>query len=120
MASFSPHKLSSPPSLPFVLYQQCGIVPKHRSRAMSISKLDVRRWVRRRGALWGGALLATALLALPTVASAQATGSVTGRVTDARSGAAVEAAQVYLPGLNLGALSAANGRFLIVGVPAGT
>jgi TonB-dependent starch-binding outer membrane protein SusC len=41
-------------------------------------------------------------------------------VVDARSGAAIEAAQVYLPGLNLGALSAANGRFLIVGVPVGT
>ena len=38
-----------------------------------------------------------------------------GCCTDARSGAAIEAAQVYLPGLNLGALSAGNGRFLIVG-----
>jgi hypothetical protein len=65
--------------------------------------------------------MAAVAIGLPATASAQATtGTVTGRVTDGRSGAAIEAAQVYLPGLNLGALSAANGRFLIVGVPAGT
>src|SRR5688572_25856256 len=68
----------------------------------------------------GAMLLAAALLGRPDAALAQATGTVTGRVTDGRSGAPIEAAQVYLPGLNLGSLSAGNGRFLIVGVPVGT
>jgi outer membrane receptor protein involved in Fe transport len=85
---------------------------------MSIPMLEGRSTTRRlRGALFG-ALVAAMLL--PAGVLAQATGSVAGRVMDGRSGAAIEAAQVYLVGLNLGALSAANGRFLIVGVPAGT
>jgi outer membrane cobalamin receptor len=87
---------------------------------MSIAMLDGRSSLRRRGALFG-ALLAAVVLSLPAAAFAQtATGTVTGRVTDGRTSASIEAAQVFLPGLNLGALSAGNGRFLIVGVPAGT
>jgi TonB-dependent SusC/RagA subfamily outer membrane receptor len=58
--------------------------------------------------------------AAPGAASAQATGTLAGRIIDGGSGATIEAAQVYLVGLNLGALSAANGRYLIVGVPVGT
>ena len=66
------------------------------------------------------AALAAALALVPAEAQGQATGTVTGRVTDGRTGAPIEAAQIFLPGLNLGALSGANGRFLIVGVPVGT
>jgi len=47
-------------------------------------------------------------------------GTVVGRVVDARSMAPIGAAQVFLPGLNLGGLTQANGRFLIPNVPAGT
>jgi TonB-linked SusC/RagA family outer membrane protein len=52
-------------------------------------------------------------------ASAQQTGTVTGTVTDSGNGQVIAGAQVYIPGLQLGALSNAQGRFLIVNVPAG-
>jgi TonB-linked SusC/RagA family outer membrane protein len=75
--------------------------------------------------LWGkfttvlaGATLAIALQAAP--ASAQATGTVTGTVVDATSGRTLESAQVYIPALNMGGLSNAQGRFLILNVPAGS
>ena len=51
--------------------------------------------------------------------SAQATGTVTGTVVDNGTGQAIAGAQVYMPGLQLGALSNAQGRFLIVNVPVG-
>jgi hypothetical protein len=51
--------------------------------------------------------------------SAQQTGTITGQVRDARSGAPVTAAQIHIPGLSLGVLSQANGRFLIINVPVG-
>jgi TonB-dependent SusC/RagA subfamily outer membrane receptor len=57
-------------------------------------------------------------LALPGLVFAQ-TGTVSGRVVDARSLAPVAGAQVYLVGSNLGGISAANGRYLLVSVPAG-
>ncbi len=65
--------------------------------------------------------LALALLAfLSAPGAAQNTGTVTGAVTDASTGAAMSAVQVYLVGTGLGALSAGNGRFIILNVPAGT
>ena len=48
------------------------------------------------------------------------TGTVTGTVTDAGTLAPVTSAQVYIPGLQIGTLSQANGRYLLVNVPAGT
>lgn len=58
-------------------------------------------------------------LALPaTPAGAQQTGSVTGRVTSA--GQPVAAVQVFLVGTGLGTLTNADGRFVILNVPAGT
>ncbi|HSL68894.1 MAG TPA: carboxypeptidase regulatory-like domain-containing protein, partial [Longimicrobiales bacterium] len=48
------------------------------------------------------------------------TGSVAGRVTDARTGASVPAAQVTIVGTSLGAIADADGRFRIEGVPEGT
>jgi TonB-linked SusC/RagA family outer membrane protein len=51
--------------------------------------------------------------------SAQQVGTVTGAVVDSGSGQPIAGAQVYLPGLQLGALSNAQGRFLIVNVPVG-
>jgi TonB-linked SusC/RagA family outer membrane protein len=52
-------------------------------------------------------------------ASAQQVGTVTGTVTDSGNRQPIAGAQVYLPGLQLGALSNAQGRFLIVNVPVG-
>ena len=48
------------------------------------------------------------------------TGTVTGTVTDAASLAPISSAQVYIPGLQIGTLSQANGRYLLVNVPTGT
>ena len=68
------------------------------------------------------ALLACATFGLfPVQVSAQTeTGQVTGIVTDARSGGPLSEVQVYVDGLQLGGLSRADGRFLILSVPAGT
>ncbi|SVC15070.1 uncharacterized protein METZ01_LOCUS267924, partial [marine metagenome] len=46
-------------------------------------------------------------------------GSLTGLVTDAASGRAMSAAQVFIAGTGLGSLTNASGRYLIVNVPAG-
>ena len=58
------------------------------------------------------------------VASAAAveaqTGRVTGRVSDASSGAPLSEVQVYLVGGQIGALSRQDGRFLLLNVPVGT
>src|SRR2546423_988397 len=67
-------------------------------------------------------LLATALAALtlagrPVMAQ---TGIVSGRVTDARTGTPVTTAQVTISGTSLGAVVDAEGRFRVVGVPAGS
>ncbi len=71
---------------------------------------------------WQGWLLgamAMALLAFAPPVAAQ-TGQITGTVADAQSGAPIGEVQVYLVGETLGALSRADGRFLIVNVPAGS
>ena len=49
-----------------------------------------------------------------------ATGRITGAVTDAASGAPIEAAQVRVAGTNLGTTTNAQGRFTLPAVPAGT
>ena len=53
-------------------------------------------------------------------ATAQSAGSITGIVTDAVSGQPIEAVQVSVPELGIGVQSLAEGRFVLVGVPAGT
>jgi len=61
------------------------------------------------------AFLALALaLALPSLAGAQQTGSVTGTVVDATNRAPLSGAQVSVEGTQRGALSDARGRFLIL------
>jgi TonB-dependent starch-binding outer membrane protein SusC len=74
--------------------------------------------VQRRGLLTS--VMTLAMLALMTVPVQAQTGQVTGRVLDAQSGGPLSEVQVYIPGLQLGALSRADGRFLILNVPAGT
>jgi TonB-linked SusC/RagA family outer membrane protein len=62
-----------------------------------------------------------ATLVTPPNASAQgATGTVTGRVTDAKSGAPIEGASVEVSSARIGALSSADGRYRIAGVQAGS
>src|SRR5687768_5122460 len=66
-----------------------------------------------------GALAAAFALVVPQV-SAQQTGSVTGRVTEAQSGAPLAAVQLFIAGSGIGVLSQQNGRYLLLNVPAGT
>lgn len=65
-----------------------------------------------------GTLVAAVLISAPGLAAQ--TGSVTGRVTDAQTGAVIPAVQVFIASLNMGALSQANGQYVIQRVPAGT
>jgi outer membrane cobalamin receptor len=70
---------------------------------------------------WSG-LLATFVVAMalaPSEAGAQ-TGNVTGGVLAATTGQPINGAQVTITGTSMGALTNANGRFLITRVPAGT
>lgn len=73
----------------------------------------------RNGAL-GLAVAAMAVVGFTPTISAQETGTVVGTVTDGQSARPLEAVQVYIEGTGLGTLSNSSGRFLIVGVPAGT
>jgi len=59
------------------------------------------------------------LLAVPAHGAAQ-TGTVTGQVTDATTGRGLVGAQVFLVGTQIGSLAGGEGRYLILGVPAGT
>ena len=54
------------------------------------------------------------------VSEAQSVGTITGTVTDAASGEKLEAVQVHIPSLKLGAVSDEHGRFTIQNVPVGT
>ena len=68
-----------------------------------------------------GVFLALAVFGLfAASAGAQETGRIVGRVTATESGAPISAAQVFLPGVQLGSLSRLNGSYLILQVPAGT
>lgn len=62
---------------------------------------------------------AIAIMAMPSLISAQTTGTVRGRVTDAVSGRALSDAQVVIDGTRLGGVSNANGDYTISSVPAG-
>jgi len=50
----------------------------------------------------------------------QAQGQITGVITDAQSGQALGEVQVFVVGQTIGSLTRANGRYLILNVPAGT
>jgi TonB-linked SusC/RagA family outer membrane protein len=64
-------------------------------------------------------LLVASVLGAPDGLSAQATGTVTGRVRDAASLRPLSDAQVFIPGTGLGTLSNAEGAFVIRNVPGG-
>jgi TonB-linked SusC/RagA family outer membrane protein len=65
-------------------------------------------------------LVAAALLAFPAKAEAQQTGRIIGQVTAAATMRPLDGAQVVVQGLGLGGLTNAQGRFIILNVPAGT
>jgi outer membrane receptor protein involved in Fe transport len=58
-------------------------------------------------------------LVLPAAATAQ-TGQIAGVVTNAVSGAPISQVQIYIAESSLGTLTRADGRFLLLNVPAGT
>jgi TonB-dependent starch-binding outer membrane protein SusC len=60
------------------------------------------------------------LFAGASAAQAQQTGQIAGTVTDAQSGAPLSEVQVYLSGTDIGGLSRANGRYLLINVAPGT
>jgi TonB-dependent starch-binding outer membrane protein SusC len=67
--------------------------------------------------LW---LVLLAFLLVPAAGDAQTTGTVTGRVLDEGSGEPVIGAQIFLAGTSRGMTTNQEGRFIMVGVPAGT
>jgi TonB-linked SusC/RagA family outer membrane protein len=72
---------------------------------------------------WRTALVAALAIGLvgSTAPGVQAqTGQITGVVTDASSGAALGEVQIFVVGQTIGSLTRANGRYLILNVPAGT
>jgi hypothetical protein len=64
-------------------------------------------------------LVALAALGAPRLIEAQ-TGSLTGIVTDKETGQPIEGASVLVQGTQLGALTTANGRYTILGIPPGS
>ncbi len=64
--------------------------------------------------------LGTLSLILAATAAAQQSGTITGLITDATTMEPLSGAQISLDGTTRGALSNADGRFLILNVPAGT
>ena len=77
---------------------------------------DVNAWLSRGSSMVSGALMFMFVLAAAPL-SAQ-TGTVTGRVTDAASGAPVRLVQVIIAGTALGAATDNDGRFRLTNVPA--
>ncbi|MDP2955127.1 MAG: SusC/RagA family TonB-linked outer membrane protein [Longimicrobiales bacterium] len=71
------------------------------------------------GVVRGGLALALSLALGSASLAAQATGTLVGTVRDVASQRPLEAAQVYITGTGIGALSNAAGRFLLLNVPAG-
>jgi TonB-linked SusC/RagA family outer membrane protein len=64
-------------------------------------------------------ILAIAVVVCPSLSSAQGTGTVRGRVTDAASGAPLAAVQISIEGGRVGAQTGSDGNYSITGVPAG-
>ncbi|MBN1424497.1 TonB-dependent receptor [Candidatus Fermentibacteria bacterium] len=69
---------------------------------------------------WTALILLSILLIVPATAFAQGRGTIEGRVTDARSGTALEGANIVVKGTPFGTASDVTGRFTIQNVPVGT
>ena len=77
----------------------------------------MRRMIRH---VWAVIVLTLVGTALTAPLRAQSTGTITGRVTDAATGNPLRGVQIQLPALGTGIPSRAEGRFVLLGVPAGT
>ena len=79
------------------------------------------RWLNRSREITGAvAVMAAFVLALgPSPLDAQ-TGTLTGTITAASTGQPVNGVQVTVEGTNYGSLTNTAGRYVVVGVPAGT
>jgi hypothetical protein len=84
----------------------------------NVVRIQLRRWVKK--ARLSDPLLGLVMTGLFAVGAAAQTGQIAGRVTSGESSSPVAEVQVYLATANLGALSRADGRFVILNVPAGT
>jgi outer membrane receptor for ferrienterochelin and colicin len=84
-------------------------------RLVKVSKARLR-------GLWRLAMGLSLILLLATADSvvAQQTGTVTGAVTNATTGRGIPSAQISLVGTDLGGLSTASGRYLLLNIPVGT
>lgn len=71
-------------------------------------------------ALAQAALVGALAALLPLAASAQATGTLTGSVTNASTGEAIAGAQISIPGTGLGTLTNNVGRYILLNVPSGS
>ena len=60
------------------------------------------------------------LLGASAPLAAQATGTLRGKVTDARSARPLQSVQVYIPGTGRGVLTDASGDFQMLNIPIGT
>ncbi|MCA0375423.1 MAG: TonB-dependent receptor [Gemmatimonadetes bacterium] len=79
----------------------------------------VRRWVFPRALLLLPTLGAAATATAARAVAQSPTGTVRGTITDAGTNAPLADAQVFVTGTRLGASTAANGTFTLVGVPTG-
>lgn len=81
--------------------------------SLSVHDILLRRWL-------PAALLGAGAMLYAGESAAQETGRVVGRVTASATAQPLSGAQVYVEGLRIGTLSNADGRFIILNVPAGT
>lgn len=72
-----------------------------------------------RSRAWFGVLTAALLLGSTSAAAQAPQATVTGRVTEAGSGAPIGDAQVFIVGTNLGGLTNQDGRYTLRNVPVG-
>src|SRR5688572_20419234 len=70
--------------------------------------------------LLGALVLGLMLLVLPDIAAGQGTGRITGTVTDSALGRGLSNAQISVSGVRTRSETDEQGRYTVVGVPAGT
>jgi TonB-linked SusC/RagA family outer membrane protein len=71
-------------------------------------------------AVWTAALVAAGLVANALPASAQATGTIRGKVTDGTTLRPLSGAQIFVPGSGRGTLSGAAGDYVLLNAPVGS
>src|SRR5215831_14403543 len=79
-----------------------------------------RSWLEQRSGSIAIICLTAALGGVPLVPVAAQSGTLTGRVIDRRTGAAISTAQLAIAGTSLGASANVEGRFRVANVPPGS